>query len=244
MQIRVGTYNIQHGRNHSRFLETGTEEIDLLGVAAVLRNLAPDICALNEVRNQEQVPGLCNQAQVIAEALGYHYVFARAIDHQGGTYGNALISRYPIRNPRLYPLIVPSEQTGDGHKHEDRVLLTAEITAADVSLTVMVCHFSLYDVGITLAIDTIAEVLAQTEGDVVLMGDFNLTPDTPHYARLASLLSDTATGADSPLLTFPSHAPTEKIDYVFASPVFQPSEVTVPAVTQSDHRPYIVTLNR
>ena len=55
MKLKIGTYNIQHGKHHGHFLKGGREVIDLPGDAAVLRGAGLDICGLNEVRNQEQV---------------------------------------------------------------------------------------------------------------------------------------------------------------------------------------------
>ena len=93
MGVSVGTYNILHGLNYPKWLN-GTEEIDLTLVSDAIREMKLDICGLNEVRNQEEVPGLCNQAKVIAENLGYHYVFGKAINYRGGEYGNALVTRH------------------------------------------------------------------------------------------------------------------------------------------------------
>jgi endonuclease/exonuclease/phosphatase family metal-dependent hydrolase len=59
------------------------------------------------------------QEERIAGVLGFHVVFARA-DHVGGyEFGNAILSRFPIRRSDVYPLGLPH--------HEQRVCLHAEI---------------------------------------------------------------------------------------------------------------------
>lgn len=241
MQIRIGTYNIQHGKWHGHFLETGEEIIDLVADAAVIRNAGLDICGLNEVRNQEQVEGLCHQAKVIAEELGYHFVFAPAIDYRGGTYGNALVSRYPILACRSCPIVVPEDEREQGVRYEDRVLLVAELVVEDKPLTVLVCHFGLHVTEMRRAIQVIRRELATVSGEAVLMGDFNLTPDSPEYATLAKLMRDSAPQGED-LLTFPSHDPQVKIDYLFTSASICATDVAVLETTQSDHRPYTATI--
>jgi endonuclease/exonuclease/phosphatase family metal-dependent hydrolase len=81
-------------------------------IAAILRRTHADVIGLQEVR--------AGQGEEIARVLGFHVVFARA-DHVGGSeFGNAILSRFPIRRFDVYPLGVPH--------HEQRVCLHAEIT--------------------------------------------------------------------------------------------------------------------
>lgn len=242
MKLKIGTFNIQHGRDHARYLVDGEERIALLGVADVIRAHGIEVCGLNEVRNQSGGEGLCDQARVIADALGYHSYFARAIDIPKGEYGNAIVSKYPIDSVRTVaiPSPAPDQRRGPYH-YESRVLLIAELMIEGKVLTVLSCHFGLNDEEISLAIDTIRAALREVQGAVVLMGDFNLTPDTAHYARLAALLKDTAKNPALPL-TFPSEAPERKIDYLFVSDAVGVGEITVPETLQSDHRPYFAEL--
>ena len=84
-------------------------------IAAILSGTHADVIGLQEVR--------AGQEQEIARLLGFHVVFARA-DHVGGhEFGNAILSRFPIRRSDVYPLGVPH--------HEQRVCLHAEIAWPD-----------------------------------------------------------------------------------------------------------------
>ena len=240
--MKIGTYNIQHGACYGEYLVSGVERIDLGGVAEVIRENGIEICGLNEVRNQEGVDGLCNQARVIGELLGYHWVFAPAIDHRGGTYGNALISRYPIVSHRAIPIPCPDVEGRIGGRHyEDRVLLVAEIDVGGRIVTVFVCHFGLNPDEVERAIDTVRAALAEHREPVILMGDFNLRPDSESYRQLAALLRDTAEPKELPL-TFPSEAPRSKIDYVFVSETVAFDGVYAADTLQSDHKPYCVNV--
>jgi endonuclease/exonuclease/phosphatase family metal-dependent hydrolase len=80
-------------------------------IAAILSRTHADVIGLQEVRS--------GQEKEIAGVLGFHAVFARA-DHVGGyEFGNAILSRFPIRRSDVYPLGLPH--------HEQRVCLHAEI---------------------------------------------------------------------------------------------------------------------
>ncbi len=59
-----------------------------------LRKAKPGLIALQEVL---QAPGLRNQAEDLAEALGHRYVFvSQDAQHLPRRYGNAILSRHPI----------------------------------------------------------------------------------------------------------------------------------------------------
>lgn len=238
-ELKVGTYNILHGANYPKKRETGVEEIDLSLAANAIRSLDLDFCGLNEVRNQENVEGLCNQARVIAEQLGYHYVFARAIDYMGGEYGNAFVSRYPILSCQLVPLVFPKEERIKGKYYEDRVLLVAEIKIENTVVKVIATHFGLSEGEQQLAIDTIQPLVKDCRTPLFVMGDFNLMPDTTLCESLCGLLTDTAIKGEGSLLSFSSFDPHMKIDYIFTNDLVETSRAFVPEINTSDHRPYV-----
>lgn len=236
--LKVATYNLQHGVLHRLRLATGEVKADLSEVTAVLREHAPDICALNEVYgNEESLFG--NQPRVLSEALGYPYrAFARGIYHKYGEYGNGLLSRFPIKNARVIPLVIPKDKRpAAGRRYEDRALLVTELDVNGKALTVMVCHFGLNEDEKILAVDTVLKEVARVSTPLLLMGDFNITPDTVHYARLAATLTDTAALAEDAQLSFPSDAPTHKIDYIFWRGAITPMRAFAPRVVASDHLP-------
>ncbi|MBQ9801583.1 MAG: endonuclease/exonuclease/phosphatase family protein [Clostridia bacterium] len=236
--LKVGTYNLQHGVLHRLRLTTGEVKVDLSEVTAVLREHAPDICALNEIYgNEESTFG--NQPRVLGEALGYPYrAFARGIYHKYGEYGNGLLSKFPITAARTVPLCIKETDRVAGARHyEDRALLVANLDVHGQALTVMVCHFGLNEDEKTIAVDTVLEEAARTDTPLLLMGDFNITPDTVHYRRLAAAFSDTAAHAKDGQLSFPSHAPTHKIDYIFVRGAITPTRAFAPRVVASDHLP-------
>lgn len=240
LHINAATYNILHGADFPRKCATGEDKVDLSLAIRAIEQMNPHVCALNEVRNQENVEGLCNQARYIAEALGYHYIFARAIDHAGGEYGNALLSKFPITSAKLIPLSVPQTERLNEKHYEDRVILQANINVNGQDVTVLVTHFGLNEDEIRLAVDTLLEIAKTETAPLLLMGDFNITPDDAQYSRLAAKFNDTAKQValnGDLLLTFPSNAPRIKIDYIFTGNAVNTLSVSVPDIITSDHKP-------
>ena len=78
MEFRILSYNVRAGRGLD-----GSPALDRQ--AAVIRALAPDVVALQEVDRCTQRSGGIDQAAALAESTGMHAVFARAIDFEGGT---------------------------------------------------------------------------------------------------------------------------------------------------------------
>ncbi len=238
IKLKIGTYNLQHGVLYKKRLETGEITVDLSAIAAVLREFAPDVCALNEIYGNEE-SRFGNQPRQLCEMLGYPYhTFARAIYTKKGEYGNGLLSKFPIRTTRMIPLVIPEEvRSPDARFYEDRVLLIATLDVNGRDLTVMVCHFGLRDDEKALAVDTVLKEAAVISGPIVLLGDFNITPNSVHYTRLAKMFSDTAALCKGMPLTHPSDAPRKKIDYIFTRGDIRAESVTVPVVVASDHLP-------
>ena len=133
-------------------------------IAAILSRIHADVIGLQEVR--------AGQEKEIARVLGFHVVFARA-DHVGGyEFGNAILSRFPIRKSDVYPLGVPH--------HEQRVCLHAEIAWPDDASAIHVFSIHLGQNEMErrqqaerLASNAIVENPLFHNAPRVLLGDFN-----------------------------------------------------------------------
>ncbi len=78
--------------------------------------------AFQEVNADTQRSGAGNQAQMIAEKLNMHYFYAKSIDFQGGEYGVAILSKFPMENEKIHRLPTIPKTRG-----EPRILATAMI---------------------------------------------------------------------------------------------------------------------
>jgi endonuclease/exonuclease/phosphatase family metal-dependent hydrolase len=133
-------------------------------IAAILSRTHADVIGLQEVR--------AGQGEEIARVLDFHVVFARA-DHVGGyEFGNAILSRFPIRRSDVYSLGVPH--------HEQRVCLHAEIAwPGDAgALHVFSVHLGQNETerrqqAERLASNSILENPSFHNAPRVLLGDFN-----------------------------------------------------------------------
>lgn len=214
MELLVASYNIQHGIYFPARLESGDRTVRLSNVSELLAKTAPDICGINEIYGEGSAFG--DQPRQIAEALGYRYSFAKAIDTANGPYGNALLSRFPIGDVRSHAIETdPSIIKPPKLYHENRVLLEAIVDVDGTPLTVLVCHFGLNVEEAAEAVRVIETVLERVQTPVLLTGDFNTTPDSAAIALLRTRLSDAF--ADKEVLTFPSNSPEKQIDYIFVS---------------------------
>ena len=135
-------------------------------------------------------------------------------------------------------MLIPDPLTRvEGRRYETRCILKARLACG---LTVAVVHVGLNRDEQACALCTLMEEIEDER--FILMGDFNMTPDDPLLSPIRERLFDTALLSDDPLLTFPSDAPDQKIDYIFTSRDLRVKNVCVPKWVVSDHRPCIIEI--
>ena len=118
-RLKVMTYNIHHCNPPS--LPEG--QIDVPAIAKVINEAQADLVALQEVDvNTERSGKGKNQARELAKLTGMHFYFAKAIDHQGGDYGVAVLSKFPLLDSLHLPLPLP-----EGVKGEPRTVAAVKV---------------------------------------------------------------------------------------------------------------------
>ena len=234
MKIKVMSYNTQHCLNFM------TREIDFDIIADTIKRCGADIIGLQEMRDQGPDAAYQAQTRILAEKLGYpNYYFAEAIRF-GGTnpYGNAIISRYPIKSAETILICDPEVKKYDGY-YETRCLLKAVIDVGS-GLTVLVSHFGFNPDEQENAVET---VVSHIPGEhCVLMGDFNMEPHNPILGPVVQRLQDTAHNFSAPKCSFPSDTPQVKIDYIFVSKDIPVRSADIPPIISSDHRPHVAEM--
>ncbi len=220
--------------------------IDLSLAAKVIRACGAEIVCLNEVR--DTAPGVSDpcftpQVREIAERLGFGYFyFGRAIDIAGkGTYGNGLISRYPILEAETIPVPDPAVKDEPAY-YESRCVIRAVIDVAGRPLTVLATHMGLAMGEAKNAVRTVLSLVRPGEA-AVLMGDFNQLPDSPILEPLRSVFTDAAERlGPGEMYSFPSDEPDRKIDYIMTAGPAEIVKASIPAFVASDHRPHTAIL--
>jgi len=218
-------------------------------VAAAIGAAEPDIVALQEVEAGVARSGFRDQTQELADRLDWQSHFQPSMKgDRGGAFGNALLSRLPLRlvaSGLLPQLLV-------GVVREPRGVSWHAVSFDGRELQVLVTHLGL----------TRRERLAQVEallgplwmGDPrcaaprLLCGDLNCRPGSPEHRRLeetlvdAALVSPPAGGS----ATFPALRPLVRLDHVLVSPDVRVLRTAVPRNRElrraSDHLPLLVDL--
>jgi len=232
--MRAMTYNIQHGALYRK------GGIDLSAMAKEIQKAGADFCGLNEIRGEGTHPDYTAQAKIIAKELGWNFFFAPAIEFPGcGPYGNALVSRFPIKSAEKVMIPDPAVKDEDEY-YETRDIIRAVLDTEEGDLTLLITHMGLAKGEKRNAVATVLRLIEEEKAAghaLILMGDFNMTPDDPILAPLFDILDDTTplTGSDK---SWPSDAPQIKIDYIMSHKVRISSAQILPVDT-SDHRPVI-----
>jgi endonuclease/exonuclease/phosphatase family metal-dependent hydrolase len=228
IDLRVVSYNIRHGRGMD-------SEVNLERTAAVLRQLSPDIVGLQEVDNRVTRSGGEDQAAVLGGLLGMEHAFGAFMDYQGGQYGMAILSRYPI--VRVDPVRLPEG-------NEPRIALAVELALPGGARVMVVnVHFDwVGDDGFRFAqAEHLAAYLDALTLPYLLVGDFNDEPPSRTLGVFRTRAVEVAKPGGAGF-TFPAAEPEREIDYLFAGPgaawAVGAGEV-VPEREASDHRPVL-----
>lgn len=220
--LRVLTYNIHHG-------EGTDKQFDYHRLAKVINDLSPDIVALQEVDvGTERASGI-DQAARLGKLCKMHHAFGQAMPYQGGQYGEAILSRFPLEKVVVHPLPYQFEQ-------EPRAALEVRIEPEGIGPISFVgthlCHQK--NENRVQQTQRLSRLFSTQEGDpVILAGDFNSRPGSePMKVLLDAGWTDAV-------------APRSVIDYVLVRSCdpWQVKEVTL--VTEpvvSDHNPVLVIL--
>lgn len=235
-QLRVMCYNIHYANPPSK----EKTFIDLDAIARVINAENPDVVALQEVDVNTARSGKINEAQLLAQKTGMKaYYFGKAIDHDGGDYGVAILSKYDLSETKTYAL--PDDRSTNP---EPRVLATAKVkTNSGFEFLFAVTHLEVRrEENRMMQMAEIERIVNATSLPVVIAGDFNARPESETIKYLDKLFTRTCQTCPP---TIPVINPNRTIDYIAYRPAgtFKVLEhKVIPETYASDHLPLFAVL--
>ena len=221
--ITAATFNI--GSSHKMFMHYSEE--NLRALARLIGDCGADVVGLQEVdRGARRSEGVDMTAFLSEHARYPHAYFIRIRAFQGGEYGTAILSRYPILESGTfhYPVKICTQETSAGY---------ARIDFDGHPLSVFNTHISCESPeanaeGLRCYDQLLGAYVRGTGRRLIAMGDFNVDSEVvgrgiPDFAR-----------ANPGLATYETHS----IDNILLSEGVSASEVRVLDATsggESDH---------
>lgn len=213
-EVKIITYNIQQG-----YSDAGLK--NFTGQLEIIQEINADIIGLQESDTNRIANGNTDIVRYFADSLNmYSYFGPKTVT---GTFGIALLSRFPIENPRTFYMYSEGEQTA---------AIQARITIGETTYNLYVTHLG--NGGPIIQQEQILEVIDGQE-NVILIGDFNFRPDTPQYKMTTTLLDDawlTRWPAGDPSQGID---PLDRIDHTFISPGIKVTDSRYIPDPASDH---------
>lgn len=176
-------------------------------IVDVLRALDADVIALQEV-DMRLLADDRHQLDYLAAELGMHRIAGPNIQDHRGVFGNALLTRYPVRKMRLLDLSV--------RRFEPRGAIFAHLDIDGRDLLAVATHLGLNAAERRLQVRKLLHALAGEPPDepVILMGDCNEWK--PNHGALRGL--NRRFGQSMMPRTFPSRFPLLPLDRIWVSP--------------------------
>jgi len=224
--LKVMTYNIRGAR-------TDDGEIKLDTIIREIKKLDPDILALQEVDYHLPRSHFENQVEIIGKKLEMNYLYVPNLNFVIGSYGNAILSKFPIMEYEYFQL--PS-------KSESRGLVRAQINTGIQNIDVYATHLGL---PYTERVDQVASLntlISNGPMPKLLLGDFNTKPTEIPIQSLRSVFIDPVRESHFNLTTYKHKNKATQLDYILYTSGFTFESALSDLSTISDHNPLMYSL--
>lgn len=226
--IRVMTYNIHVGVGMDK-------KLDLQRIAEVINRERPDLVGLQEVdRGVKRTEGKDEIAE-LAALTRMEYAFAPNLDYQGGKYGVAILSRFPIKKTvhRMFENKRESERRG---------MLLVEVDVDRKPLTFVTTHLDYqFEDGRLFETEQLLKNLTGAKEPLIVVADLNDVPSGSAYRLMRTRFEDAwvASRAKGDGFSFPADKPVKRIDHIFYSKGVRAKRAWVVETLASDHIPVV-----
>jgi endonuclease/exonuclease/phosphatase family metal-dependent hydrolase len=232
--LRVMTYNIHVGIGMDK-------KLDLQRIADVINRERPDLVGLQEVdRGVRRTEGKDEIAE-LAAMTQMSFAFAPNLDYQGGKYGVAILSRWPIKSTvhRMFENKRESERRG---------MLRTEIQLDKrQTITFVTTHLDYqFDDGRLFETEQLMQFLSDVKGPLIVVADLNDVPEGSSYKLMRTKFDDAwvTSRAKGDGFSYPADKPLKRIDHIFYRPGerVHAKKAWVVATLASDHVPVMAEL--
>jgi endonuclease/exonuclease/phosphatase family metal-dependent hydrolase len=231
--LKILTFNILHGA-------TTKGDFDLDAIAKVIIETNPDLVALQEV---DFKTNRARKYDLVTE-LGWRTkmapVFGKAMDFDGGEYGEGILSKFSFISTRNVALPFTP-----GNEPRAALEILTVLPSGDTIAFIGTHLDHLRDEKDRVAqVKKINEVFSENIYPTILAGDLNAIPGSTPINILEEIWTPTY-NKENPAPTFPSKEPRIKIDYVMFKPDNNWKVIDTKVIEDaiaSDHCAYLVTL--
>lgn len=245
MKINVGSWNI---------LVYGSR--DFKGIAKLLKKNKIDIIGIQEAAIYFDKDKTENITEKIAKELKFDYVFYPAFDSRPAKpfiMGNAILSKFPIKKSKFYPLNPPTVKKGP--ETQPRILVFSEIQLNNnKTLNLLTTHlqftvrFETSEMRLA-QVEKIISVIKRLDNPIVLTGDFNSTPKNQEIKMIEKILKR-VDGLDPTWTVLPIEVHgwhvdelLYRLDNIFVSRDLKYEDFEIVKSKISDHLPIKVTID-
>lgn len=205
--VRILTFNILHGA-------TTKGDFDLDKIASVIKDVDPDLVALQEVDFKTNRSKKYDLATELGWRTKMAPLFGIVMPYDGGGYGEGILTKMPIIACRNVPL-------PHSPKNEPRTALEVliEMESGD-TIAFIGTHLEHQrdNPDRIHQAKKLNEVFANNKYPSILVGDLNATPESEPISILQEYWADSFGNKPEP--TYSSKNPQRKIDYI----MFRPAE--------------------
>jgi endonuclease/exonuclease/phosphatase family metal-dependent hydrolase len=231
VKLKVLSWNLHAGIDwYGRFLPKQT--------LACVRKWQPDLCGFQEVdRHWGTRSRYCDLARILAENLEMEAFFSPSLQHKNGSYGNLILSRYPLLNS-CYQLLPDSR--------EQRSFGYAQIISGGIRLGFLTTHLGLKAEDRCRQVEQIQRFVNSLPGPLIISGDFNATSKEQAVQMLTTKFYDLQSyskGDQIGTIRLSDGQIGPRIDYLLASGEFTIERFQVLTNYCSDHLPLLAAVS-
>lgn len=228
--VSVMSFNI-----HAGYGTDGT--FDLLKIGNQIREAQPEIVCLQEVDYRTHRSQVKDVTLELANITDFHSFFGKAISFDGGEYGLAILSKYPILEVRVHSL--PNDGVA-----EPRIALETIVEINGMgNIRIVNVHLDYSNKELNLSQIRYVNKKFTDGKPTIMAGDFNQIMESK---GMQQLVRDWNLSMDARAFTYPANKPNTKIDYLMAYPRNEweiKSARLLKDERASDHLPILATFS-